>query len=126
MTKVKATLWLTGGDFIPFDFANLIDWDSDLSESCASGEVDASTGEVMDYGYVLIRSSDAYAEWVIFEVFLDRIYNKRDLFKEWKIDDVEIHLDVVDDGQCNFQLEAAVLGKIAEIDACLTVTCWRK
>jgi hypothetical protein len=125
MTKMRATVWFTGDSFVPLGFIDLVDWPSGSSESCPSGQVDASTGVIMDYGYALIRSGSDFTDWETFEDFLDQIYSKRDVFEEWKIEDVEIHLDVIDDGQCNFQFDADILRKVVDMKACLTVTCWR-
>jgi len=98
--------------------------DDDLThEPMVIGKVGRYRGVPIPYGTATIKVSDTPSNWEALEDLVSMITSSIDEIRKFNCE-VTLHCDIFYDSQCNFQIDASMLKKLAFLGIDFSISCW--
>lgn len=124
MTSVKPRIMATGARFTPRALKVSGFITDDLNDPGEIGTVGRYRGQPLPRGNVTYLLSKSPVDWHAVDALALKIPALvRDL-KSVNAEEITLHLDVIHDGQCNFDLSPTLLSAVAGADVVFTISCW--
>jgi len=96
-----------------------------LEHAAEVGDIGKLTGRVHDCG-VGVLVGEKTAGTASLEGLVALCENHSSSFEASQVEEMVFYFDVFHDGQCNFEIEPALLGRIARLGATFAISCYQE